>query len=168
MQYGFIKVATAIPKLKVANCSYNIERIEELIKKAAHEHVQIICFPELSITAYTCGDLFHQQALIEEAETALKQLLKKTNDVDVISIVGMPVRQRDRLFNCGVVIQKGSILAVIPKTHIPNYHEFYEKRWFTSSIHTLENQIDLANQKVPFGIHLLIGNNGFRFSIEIC
>lgn len=168
MQYEFIKVATAIPNLKVANCGYNIERIEEMILKAALQHVQIICFPELSITAYTCGDLFHQQTLIEEAEVALNQLLIRTRNIDLIAIVGMPIRQRDRLFNCGVVIQKGKILAVVPKTHIPNYHEFYEKRWFSSSIHALENQITLADQQAPFGIHLLIGNDSFRFSIEVC
>ena len=168
MQYGFIKIATAIPNLKVANCGYNIERIEKMMLKATLQHVQILCFPELCITAYTCGDLFHQQTLIEDAEIALNQLLWRTQDMDLIAIVGMPIRQRDRLFNCGVVIQKGKILAVIPKTHIPNYHEFYEKRWFASSIHALENQMTLAEQQVPFGIHLLIGDNSFRFSLEIC
>ncbi|WP_183413486.1 NAD(+) synthase [Microbacter margulisiae] len=168
MHYGYIKIATAIPNLTVANCGYNIERIEVMMRQAENQDAQIVCFPELCITAYTCGDLFHQQALIEEAETALHNLLDKTQNLDIISIVGMPVKSRDRLFNCGIVIQKGKILAVVPKTHLPNYHEFYEKRWFTSSLHALDENIILAGQKVPFGTQLLIGTTTFRFGIEIC
>ena len=169
MQQGFIKVATGIPTVKVANCKANAQQIETLIQKAALQNVHIIVFPELSITAYTCGDLFHQQTLIEEAEQSLGSLLKNTTDLSIISIIGMPVRHRDRLFNCAVVIQKGQILSVIPKTHIPNYHEFYEKRWFSSSIDALDQTITIANQEnVPFGINHLIGNADFRFSVEIC
>lgn len=168
MQEGFIKVATGIPTVKIANCSANAKKIEELIQHANQQQVNIIAFPELSITAYTCGDLFHQQSLIEEAEQALVFLLKQTRELPIISIVGMPIRHRDRLFNCAVVFQKGKILSIIPKTHIPNYHEFYEKRWFASSINALDQTITIAHQEVPFGIHQLIGNDDFRFSVELC
>ncbi|MGC9150243.1 MAG: NAD(+) synthase [Microbacter sp.] len=168
MQQGFIKIATGIPIVEVANCHANALQIETLIRQAYLEDVHIIAFPELSITAYTCGDLFHQQTLIEEAEQALVYILKKTSDLSIMAIVGMPVRHRDRLFNCAVVIQHGKILSVIPKTHIPNYHEFYEKRWFASSVDALDETLTIAHQEVAFGINHLIGNSAFRFSVELC
>jgi NAD+ synthase (glutamine-hydrolysing) len=168
VNYGFVKVAAAIPLVKVADCSYNAARIENLIRRAAGQGVQIVCFPELSITAYTCADLFHQQLLIDEAETALRQMVADTADVDIVAIVGLPVRDDNRLFNCAVVFTRGRIVAVVPKTHLPNYNEFYEKRWFASSFNARNKTITVAGQTVPFGIHLLIGGKNIRFSIEIC
>lgn len=168
MNNGFIKVAAAIPNVKVADCTFNVDRIKELMLQAAQKQVEIVCFPELSITAYTCADLFHQQLLVEEAEKALLKLVQESAYLDIISIVGMPVRVGGRLFNCAVVIGSGVIIAVVPKTHLPNYNEFYEKRWFVSSTETTTDTIMLAGQAVPFGINLLIGAGDFRFAIEIC
>jgi NAD+ synthase (glutamine-hydrolysing) len=168
MTHGFIKVATAVPHVKIADCRYNITRIQSMMEQATHEGVQIVCFPELCITAYTCADLFHQQLLLEEAENSLRQLVADTAHLDIIAIVGLPVRENNRLFNCAVVIKSGEIIAIVPKTHLPNYSEFYEKRWFASSFDAISNTIELAGQKVPFGIQLLIGEGSFRFSIELC
>ena len=168
MNHGFLKVATAIPNVRVADCTYNASRIKELICKAFQQDVQVVCFPELSLTAYTCADLFHQHLLISEAEKALQHLVKETAHLDIVSIVGLPVRVGSRLFNCAVVFKAGTIIAVVPKTHLPNYNEFYEKRWFVSSKDAIVDSVELAGQVAPFGIHLLIGSGDFRFSIELC
>ena len=129
---GFVKVAAAIPNVKVANCKYNIERILGLIEEAEKNHVKILEFPELSISGYTCADLFYQQLLIEQSENALKELLAATANKDMVFIVGMPISYNSRLFNTAVVCQKGKILGVVPKSFLPNTNEFYEKRWFSS------------------------------------
>lgn len=166
---GFVKVATAIPNVKVANCNYNIEHILALVKKANSQNVKIMEFPELSITGYTCGDLFYQQLLIEQSESALIRLLKETADVDMAIIVGLPVSYNCRLFNVAAVCYKGKLLGVVPKSYLPNTNEFYEKRWFSSG-HDLGNDatILLAGQNVPFGINLLFGDDYMRFGVEIC
>ena len=168
MTHGFIKVATAVPHLKVADCHYNTTRIQAMMDQAAKEGVQVVCFPELCITAYTCADLFHQHLLVEEAEASLQQLLASTSHLDIVAIVGLPVRENNRLFNCAVVIKSGKIIAVVPKTHLPNYGEFYEKRWFASSLNAVNETVEIAGQTAPFGIHLLIGEEQLRFSIELC
>jgi NAD+ synthase (glutamine-hydrolysing) len=168
MNHGFLKVATAIPNVRVADCTYNATRIQALIEKAYQQDVQIVCFPELCITAYTCADLFHQQLLISEAENALCNLVMETAHLNIISIVGLPVKVGSRLFNCAVVFKAGEIIAVVPKTHLPNYNEFYEKRWFVSSKDAIVDSVELAGQRVPFGINLLIGKGDFRFAIELC
>jgi len=168
MNNGFLKIATAIPHVQVADCAYNTSCIKKLIEQAAGQNVQIVCFPELSITAYTCADLFQQQLLVEEAEKSLARLVEETKQLNIISIVGLPVRVGSGLFNCAVVFGSGRIYAVVPKTHLPNYNEFYEKRWFVSSKDAVVDTITLAGQSVPFGIHLLIGSGNIRFSIELC
>jgi len=166
--FGFIKVAAAIPSVQVANCKTNAEQIEHLIAKAAKKEVQLLCFPELCITAYTCGDLFHNQLLITEAENALANLVKQTANLDIVSIVGLPVRIQNQLFNCAVAFQKGRILGVVPKEHLPNYNEFYEKRWFASASDTTNNQLIICGQEAPFGQHILFESQQVTFSIEIC
>ncbi len=133
MQNGFIKVAAAIPSVKVADCSYNVQQIESLIAMAEGKGVEVIVFPELCITGYTCQDLFKQTLLLEQAETSVLMLLDFTRKLDIISIVGVPVVVGDLLLNCAAVIQKGDLLGLVPKTYLPNYSEFYEKRWFASS-----------------------------------
>jgi len=168
MNNGFLKIATAIPHVRVADCSYNTSCIQSLIEQAAEQNVQVVCFPELSITAYTCADLFQQQLLVEEAEKSFALLVEETKHLNVISIVGLPVRVGSGLFNCAAVFGSGRIYAVVPKTHLPNYNEFYEKRWFVSAKDAVVDTITLAGQSVPFGIHLLIGSGNFRFSIELC
>ncbi len=168
MNYGYVRVAAAIPDVKVADCKYNIGRIIYLVNEAVKQDVQIIAFPELSITSYTCGDLFHQQLLIESAEEQLDELLDITRHTDILMVVGMPVKTDNQLFNCGLVLQSGKILAAIPKTHIPNQSEFYEKRWFASSMNAVSHTITLCNQKVPFGTDILIKNKNLCLGIEIC
>ena len=134
MKFGFVKVAAAIPAVKVADCKFNAQQTEAQIMVADGKGVQIVIFPELNLTGYSCGDLFSHKLLIEQAEMALMQVMNNTRQLDIISIVGMPVVVNSTLANCAVVFQKGKILGVVPKTYLPNYKEFYEQRWFASSL----------------------------------
>lgn len=168
MNYGYVKVAAAVPRVKVADCRFNTEQIEKEIIIADGKGVQIIAFPELCITGYTCGDLFAQQLLLEEAEIGLIRILNDTRQMDIISILGMPVACNGLLLNVAVVIQKGKVLGVIPKTYLPNYKEFYEKRWFTSACEVHESSIRLCGQVVPMGRNLLFETADVTFGVEIC
>ena len=168
MNYGFVKVAAAVPHVKVADCKFNVERIESLIAVAEGKGVQIIIFPEMSITGYTCGDLFGQQLLLEEAEMGLMQILNNTRQLDIISIVGMPVVVNSTVINSAVVIQKGKVLGVTAKTYLHNYKEFYEQRWFTSAIQLTTDNVRLCGQIVPIGANLLFETSDTTFGIEIC
>ncbi|WP_455590643.1 NAD(+) synthase [Bacteroides sp.] len=168
MNYGFVKVAAAVPHVKVADCKFNAERIEAQIITAEGKGVQIIIFPELSVTGYTCGDLFGQQLLLEEAERALIHILDTSRQLDIISILGMPVVVNSAVINAAVVIQKGKVLGVVPKTFLPNYKEFYEQRWFTSALEVKENSARLCGQTVPMGTNLLFETASTTFGIEIC
>jgi len=169
MKYGFVRVAAAVPQVKVADCRYNASQAEEMIFEADENNVQAIVFPELNITGYSCGDLFGQALLLEQAEIALMQLMNNTRQLDIISILGMPVAVGGILYNTAVVIQKGKILGVVPKTYLPNYSEFYEKRWFAPAT-TLdcERKIRLCGQSVPMGANLLFDASDFCFGIELC
>lgn len=168
MNYGFVKVAAAVPRVKVADCKFNAERIESQIIIAEGKGVQIIVFPEMSITGYTCGDLFGQQILLEEAEMGLMQILNNTRQLDIISIIGMPVIVNSTVINAAVVIQKGKVLGVTAKTYLPNYKEFYEQRWFTSALQLKENNIRLCGQITPIGANLIFETSNTTFGIEIC
>ncbi len=170
MQNGYIKVAAAIPLVKVADCEYNVKMMETMISQAEESGVEIIVFPELSVTGYTCQDLFRQQALLEHAEAGVVKLLDFTRKMDVISIVGIPVVVGDLLLNCAVVIQKGGILAFIPKTYLPNYSEFYEKRWFASSQDLQPTEIRFAGNRVTVTPEptLFETSDGVKFGVEIC
>jgi NAD+ synthase (glutamine-hydrolysing) len=167
MNNGFVRLATAIPNVKVGDCFYNITQIANQIKQADKHEVQIVCFPELCITAYTCGDLFHQSILIEEAENALASLLAETQNTKTVAIVGLPVLQNNNLYNAAVVIQSGNILAAAPKTYLPNYGEFYEKRWFTSGTNALP-ALEICGKSIAFGTQILLRSNELVFGIEIC
>lgn len=168
MNNGFVRVAAAIPELRVADCAFNAARMAELVHRAEEEKVQVVCFPELSVTAYTCADLFFQQQLLTDAEKALKELQLQTFTTTAAIIVGMPVRIHSQLFNAAVVLQGGHILGVVPKTHLPNNNEFYEKRWFTSATEANTQSIKLAGEEVPFGTNLLFSDGKFSFGIELC
>ena len=148
MKNGFITVASAIPSVRVADTVFNVQQIETQIAQAEGKGVEIIVFPELCITGYTCQDLFRQQALLEESEKAVLMLLDFTRQLDIISIIGIPVVVGDLLLNCAAVIQKGEILALIPKTYLPNYSEFYEKRWFASLQDLHATEIRYAGNKI--------------------
>ena len=169
MKYGFVKVAAAIPLVKVADCPYNAEQAESLIAKAEGNGVQILVFPELNLTGYSCGDLFGQALLLEQAEMALMRVLNNTRQLDIISILGMPLRVDSMLLNCAVVIQKGKILGAVPKTYLPNYKEFYEHRWFAPATSLDgESTVRLYGQNVPVSPHLLFETAETRFGIELC
>lgn len=168
MNYGFVKVASAIPSLKVADCSYNIQQIESLIIQAEGKGVEIITFPELCISGYTCQDLFGQQLLLEKCEESLFKLLDFTRSLQIISLVGMPVVVGGLLMNCAIVVQGGKILGVVPKTYLPNYKEFYEQRWFAPATAINDTQVHLCAQNVPFGRDLLFHTQKTTFGIEIC
>lgn len=168
MNYGFIRVAAAIPELRVADCSFNIEQMVGMIHEADQRQIQAICFPELSITGYSCADLFFQQQLLHDAESALHELQLQTSKTNCIVIAGMPIVLKNQLFNVAVVLQSGKILGIVPKTHLPNNNEFYEKRWFTPSTAVTDQTIHIRNQEIPFGTDLLFTSVAFRFGIEIC
>ena len=168
MNYGFVKVAAAVPRVKIADCNFNAKQLESLIAVADGKGVQIITFPEMCITAYTCGDLFGQQLLLEEAEMALMQILNNTRQLDIISILGMPVIVNSTVINAAVVIQKGKVLGVVPKTYLPNYKEFYEQCWFTSALQIAETSVRLCGQIIPMGTNLLFETSDTIFGIEIC
>lgn len=166
--FGFIKVAAAIPSVKVADCPFNAQHTLDLLCQAEAQGVQITVFPELGLTAYTCADLFHNSLLQKEAEKWLAWLLHESENMDIIGIVGLPVNVQDRLFNCAVVFQKGQILGIVPKTYLPNYNEFYEARWFASAADAPTDTVIYCGQKVPFGANLLFKSNETTFAIELC
>ena len=168
MNYGFVRVGAAVPLLKVADCDYNAEQTELLMRQAVDTGAQIVCFPELGITGYTCGDLFHQKVLIEQAEATLAGLMERTSALPILAIVGMPVRVENRLINAAVAFQNGQILSIVPKTWLPNYKEFYEKRWFSSAHEVRATQALLCGQEVPFGTDILLKNGEACVGIEIC
>ncbi len=169
MKYGYVKVAAAIPAVKVADCVFNAGQTEKQILEAEEKGVQIIVFPELNLTAYSCGDLFGQRLLLEQAEMALMQVMNNTRQLDIISIVGMPVLLNSSLLNCAVVFQKGKILGVVPKSYLPNYKEFYEQRWFVSAdAYPNTMTVRLCGQVVPCSSRLLFDTPDVCFGIEIC
>ena len=168
MNDGFVKVAAAIPRVKVGDCRFNVSQIEKEIVIADGKGVQVIAFPELSLTGYTCADLFAQQLLLEEAEMGLMQVLNTTRQLDIISIVGLPVPLNGALLNAAAVIQKGKILGIVPKTYLPNYKEFYEKRWFVPTGDIREKSVRLCGQVVPLGGNLLFETSDTVFGIELC
>ena len=170
-ELGFIRVGTIVNKLALANPLKNAEVIIKEIKKAETLGVSIVTTPELSFTGYTCGDLFLQEQLLDDSIKALEKVLNETKDIDIISILGMPLRHDNQLFNCAVVITKGKILGVIPKTYIPNYQEFYEARWFSSSKELITEEIEILGQLVPITTNILFQDKTLKeatFGIEIC
>lgn len=170
MRYGIIKVATAVPTVKVADCVSNIKEIESLIAQAEGQGAEIIVFPELSITGYTCQDLFRQQLLLDATENCVMQLLEFSRQLDIISIVGAPIVAGDLLLNCALVIQRGKILGIVPKTFLPNYNEFYEKRWFASSQDLRPQEFRYAGHPVSItpAPQLFRTGDGVIFGVEIC
>lgn len=169
--YEYVRVGAAVPLLKVGNPLFNAEAIRQLVETTVQETMaQVIVFPELSLTGYTCADLFLQNKLLKEAEIQLEKLVKNLAQQDVLAAVGMPVRADNQLFNTAVLFHKGKILGVVPKTYIPNYNEYYEKRWFSSTLNRLSDRICLAGQEVPFGENLLFKdtNSELCIGVEIC
>ena len=183
MRDGFIKVAAGTPKIRVADCDYNAGQIIALMKEAAAQDVKVLALPELCVTGYTCGDLFLQPTLLDGAERALRRILDETVELDMLTALGMPVRdQYHKLYNCAAVIRCGKILGLVPKTYLPNYGEFYEQRWFTpcpSPAATPEDDrrrmqlIELAGQEEPTelvsgAVFFSVDVPGLNIGVEIC
>jgi NAD+ synthase (glutamine-hydrolysing) len=169
LNFGFVRTASASPKLAVANPFFNVKEIKELLCRAHDANVQLMVFPELCITGYTCQDLFFQKTLQTQALSALQWLITETGDLPVVYIVGIPLAVRSRLFNCAVVIHAGRIHGVIPKSYLPNTREFYEKRWFSIRGEPFAENISLLGQEVPFGKTLFeLKALGITLGVEIC
>ena len=176
--FGYVRVAAAVPHMRVADCQYNAAEIKKQITEAVQEGVEVVCFPERSITGYTCADLFFTQQLQKDALSALEEVCAFTRNLPIIVLVGAPLKVDNNLYNCAFVMTDGDVVGVVPKVNLPNTGEFYEKRWFSSGRDVLEHNInsirpriptiELWGNDVPFGIDLLFTTRNYSFGIEIC
>src|SRR5437868_3578253 len=169
--HGFIRAAVCVPSLRVADPAFNLERTLELAKQASKESVAVALFPELGISAYSNDDLFHQDALLDATRDALGLLIKASETLTPVLIVGAPLQFDARLFNCAVIIYRGKVLGLVPKTFLPNYREFYEKRQFTSGRHFSDREVPFLGERVPFGNDLVFeapSIPAFKLHVEIC
>ena len=165
----FIKVAAACPVTKVGDTDFNKKEILSCIKEANMVNTKVMVFPELSISSYTCGDLFLHNTLLKNSINAIEYILNETKNIDMLIAVGAPLLYHNALYNCGYILYKGKILGIVPKSYIPNYSEFYEKRWFTEGLNITSKTVDFSFQKdVPFGTNLLFSCDDFTFGVEIC
>ncbi|MFZ7131903.1 MAG: NAD(+) synthase [Eubacteriales bacterium] len=171
-QHGLARVAAVTPLLRVADCQYNKNKIIASIKNIRDIKPDVLLFPELCITGYTCGDLFFQHVLLVEVEQCIQEICRLTANDQCLIVLGAPIENNHQLFNCAVVINRGKILGIVPKTYLPNYDEFYEKRWFSSACHMHNlREMDYCGQEVPFGTDILFRhheNNRLIVGIEIC
>ena len=170
--HGFIRVAVGTPELRVADPAFNGARTIELMEQSEREKAVLALFPELGLTSYSCEDLFHQQALLDSALEALRGVLQASEALNLIAVVGMPLQVDHLLFNCAVVIHRGKILGIVPKTFLPNYREFYEYRQFAPASAARSSTVDVLGQgEIPFGERLLFqcqDEHRFTFFVEIC
>jgi NAD+ synthase (glutamine-hydrolysing) len=170
MRDGFIKVAAGTPKIKVADCRFNAEACFTMMRDAYAQGVRVLALPELCLTGYTCADLFFQDTLLRGAEDALTTVLAATRSLDLLAAIGLPVKVENKLYNCAAVIHKGEVLGVVPKTCLPNYGEFYEKRWF--AVGPPESRlITLCQQETLFGTGLIFHCEtmpSLTVGVEIC
>lgn len=167
--FQFIRVATACPVTNVADIRFNLINIKKCIDEAEKSCSKLVVFPELCITSYTCADLFSQQILITSSIEALKDLCSYTLNKDILVAVGAPLLWNNALYNCAFIIFKGKILGIVPKSYIPNYTEFYEKRWFTEGLGVLDEKVSLHFQEnIPFGTNLIFAAGNIKFGFELC
>ena len=176
--FGFVRVAASVPMMRVADCSYNVEQVKQQITEAIEEGVEIICFPELTLTGYTCGDLFFTQRLQQSTLRGLENVCNFTREKPIIVLIGAPLKVDNNLYNCAFVMTDGDVVGVVPKVNLPNTGEFYEKRWFTSGRAALQHSveglipriptIELWCGDVPFGPELLFMTRNCCFGVEIC
>src|SRR5438093_7034519 len=169
--HGFVRVAAAVPALRVADCEYNAGRIVGLLGRATHAGVGVLAFPELALTGYTCGDLFHHPPLLQGALAGLQTVVKATHGFPGVVVVGVPLRIDDQLFNCAAVIFNGKVLGLVPKSYLPNYKEFSENRWFSPANNARSKQVTIEGTAVPFGTDLLFDASdapGLTVGVEVC
>mgnify|MGYP000432705899 CR=1 FL=1 len=171
-QTGYVRVAAAVPETVVADVEQNTENIKSVLRYVSSCRPDVIIFPELCLTSYTCGDLFGHRSLHDNVESGLLSLLDETANDDTVIVVGAPLRVKSQLFNCAVVVQSGKILGAVPKSFLPNYNEYYEKRWFSPASSADANHIEACGQSVPFGADIVFQPQaeaeGFTFAVELC
>ena len=165
--YGYIRVASAIPTIKIADCHHNADKIIELILKATKEEVEVVCFPELVLTGYTCNDLFFQSLLLDSVEKELFRIMKETKNSKIVSIIGTPLRINNKLYNVAVVCQEGKIIGIVPKSNLQENRIRKESIWFSSGKEINNESVWLQNEEISFSHKQLFGNSGFHFAVEI-
>lgn len=166
---NFIRVAAACPVTNVADVDFNLNKIMLCVDEALGKNAKLVVFPELSITSYTCGDLFLNDQLYTKTLEAIKKLCEFSSTKDILIAVGAPFAYKNALYNCAYIIFKGSVLGIVPKSYIPNYTEFYEKRWFSLGLEIRDKVIELPFQKgIPFGTNIIFKSDNFKFGFEIC
>lgn len=171
LKYGLVRVGAAVPEMKVADCKFNTQKIIEIMEEAADKDVYLTVFPELCITGYTCGDLFQQSLLKDMSLESLKEIVDKSSKWENVFIVGLPLLIDQQLYNCAAVIQKGKVCGIVPKRYIPNYNEFYEKRWFREGCYLTTDFVNLFGQDIPCGDDLIFQDEltpELSFAVEIC
>ncbi len=167
--FGFVRIAAAVPKVRVANVDFNVKQMLDLWKIASQQNASVILFPELSIPSYSCADLFYQDRMRCAVEEGLAKMVQASTACSTIAIAGMPLWHNGRVYNCGVVLQEGKILGIVPKSYVPEHKEYYEKRWFVSGSSCKNDRVSILGQDVPFGVDLLFcGRDGLVFGIEVC
>ncbi len=169
--HGFIRAAVCIPFVRVADPQYNLARTIELARNASALRAAVALFPELGISAYSNDDLFHQDALLDATEAALAHLIEESRELTPILLVGAPLRFEGKLFNCALIIYRGRLLGITPKTYLPNYREFYEKRQFTSGRDAVGREMRFLGKLVPFGSDLIFDASNvedFSLHVEVC
>ncbi len=166
---NFVRVSSACPVTKVADIDFNLNSIKECIDMAEESNSKVIVFPELSITSYSLGDLFTQRQLLNKSKDAIKTLCEYSQGKDMLIVVGAPFEHNYALYNCAYIIFNGSLLGMVPKTYVPNYSEFYEKRWFAHGrpFHCEKVHLDFQRD-IPFGTNLIFKCNEMKFAFEIC
>ncbi len=166
--HGFFRVASVIPEVKIADVEANVNYIIEKLKELSDSGVRVAVFPELCVTGYTCGDLFHQKELIDNAASGIARLREASSEYDMMFVVGAPIEICDNLYNCAVALANGRVVAVVPKTYLPNYNEFYERRWFVPAGSIPADIIEWGADKAPVGTDIVINIDGVGIGIEIC
>src|SRR2546426_8251579 len=169
--HQFIRAAVCVPALRVADPEFNVERMLGLARQASRANVAVALFPELGLSAYSNEDLFHQDALLDASKAAVAQLVAESEKLTPVLLAGAPLQFDGKLFNCAVVIYRGKVLGLAPKTYLPNYREFYEKRQFTSARHAVSREVLFLGAQVPFGNDLIFDAEnveGFKLHVEIC
>ncbi|MBN2642745.1 MAG: NAD(+) synthase [Victivallales bacterium] len=166
--YGFYRTAAASPRLKVGDVKYNVGEILDCVVRAEAEEAAAVLFPEMSVCGYTCGDLFLQSRLLHQTRQAIAHIAEKSVAFKCVIIVGAPFLLNNALYNCAFIIHQGKVKGIVPKTYLPEYKEFYEKRWFTSGARVKTQSVDFEGNETFFGTGLVFGTGNFRFGVEIC
>ncbi|WP_250893694.1 NAD(+) synthase [Croceibacterium selenioxidans] len=169
--HGFVRAATSTPQVRTADVSFNRDAIIEEARRAHAAHVDLLVYPELCVSSYAIDDLHMQSALLDAAELAVVEITKASSGLSPVLLIGAPLRHNGRIYNCALAVANGKLLGAVPKSYLPNYREFYEKRWFASGIGIRGQSIQVGEEEVPFGVDLLFASkqiSGFKLCVEIC